>query len=190
MIAKMEKQETKRESKSGVKHDSKLEVAETVKEFEAQLRKDVDAKAQIILDYENTLKRLQADFENTLKRTHKEKEDYAKVAVAKVLIRFVDIADDFDRALNILEKTQEGEVKTGIKMVHNRFHKILSDEGIKSFDSKGRKLDPFMHEVIEMVSSEGPEGVVVEEVQKGYVMKDKVLRAAKVKVSKSKGVKN
>ena len=189
-MVKMEmKQETKRESKSGVKQDSKQEAKDTVKEFEDQLRKDVDAKAQIILDYENTLKRLQADFENTLKRTHKEKEDYAKVAVAKVLVRFVDIADDLDRALNILEKTQEGEVKTGIKMVHSRFHKILSDEGIKSFDSKGKKLDPFMHEVIEMVANDGPEGIVVEEIQRGYVMKDKVLSAAKVKVSKGKGDK-
>src|SRR3989338_10795342 len=185
MIAKMEKQEAKQEMKHG-KQDAGKEAKETVKEFEAQLRKDVDAKAQIISDYENTLKRLQADFENTLKRSGKEKEDYAKVAVARVLVKFVDIVDDLDRALNVLEKTQDGEVKTGIKMVHGRIHKILAEEGIKSFDSHGKKIDPFMHEVIEMVSSDKDEGIVVEEIQKGYVMKDKVLRAAKVKVSKGK----
>ncbi len=168
------------------KIDVKQEVKKEVAGFEAQLKKDVDAKTQVILDYENSLKRLQADFENTLKRSQKEKEDYSKVAVARVLVKFVDIVDDLDRALNILEKSQDGEVKTGIKMVHSRFHKILSDEGIKSFDSSGKKVDPFMHEVIEMVSHETPEGTVVEELQKGYSMNDKVLRTAKVRVSKGK----
>jgi|SRR3989344_1348760 len=182
MIVKME---MKQELNPAHKQDAK----QTVKEFETELKKDVEAKTEVIEDYENTMKRLQADFENYVKRTQKEKEDYSKVAVARVLVKFVEIMDDLDRTMNILEKSTDAEVKTGIKMVHSRFHKILAEEGIKSFDSRGKKLDPFMHEVIEMVASGSPEGIIVEELQKGYVLDDKMLRAAKVKVSKGKGDK-
>lgn len=166
----------------------KAEMKDTVMKIENELKNDVVEKEKMLTDYENTMKRLQADFENYVKRSQKEKDDFAKVAVAKVLVKFVDIVDDLDRTLNILEKTQDGELKTGIKMVHSRFHKLLAEEGIKSFESRGKKLDPFQHEVIEMVSHNGPEGIVVEELQKGYSMKDKILRAAKVKVSKGKEV--
>ena len=180
MFKMMEKMEMKQEKKM----ENDLEVKKKVSSFESQFKKDIEAKVKIIEDYENTLKRLQADFENYIKRVQKEKEDYAKLAVAKVLVKFVDIVDDLDRALNVLEKTKDGEIKTGIKMVHSRFHRILTDEGIKSFSSKGNKFDPYIHEVIEMVSSEEPDGIVVEEIQKGYFMNDDVLRTAKVKVSK------
>ena len=183
MIAKMEKQELKQGNKP---HESKQSAQEAVKGFETELKKDVEAKAKVIEDYENTMKRLQADFENYVKRTQKEKEDFAKVSIARVLVKFVDIMDDLDRTMIILEKTTDAEVKTGIKMVHARFHKILAEEGIKQFDSKGKKVDPFQHEVIEMVVNDSPEGIVVEGLQKGYVMNDKILRAAKVRVSKGK----
>ncbi|MEK6915063.1 MAG: nucleotide exchange factor GrpE [Nanoarchaeota archaeon] len=171
---------TKQEMNMGDKEETK----EVINEYETQLKIDVQEKDKIISDYESTMKRLQADFDNYVKRTQKEKEDFAKIVVARILVRFVDIADDLDRALNILEKTQDNELKTGIKMVHARFHKILQDEGIKSFSSKGKKIDPYFHEVIEMVPSGEEEGLIVEEIQKGYVMKDHILRTAKVKVSK------
>ena len=171
-------------TKQEMNMEDKQENEKVINEFEAQLRIDIEEKDKIISDYEITMKRLQADFDNYVKRTQKEKEDFAKIVGAKILVRFVDIADDLDRTLSILEKTQDNEVKTGIKMVHARFSKILQDEGIKSFISKGKKIDPYFHEVIEMVPSDGEEGLIVEEIQKGYVMKDHILRTAKVKVSK------
>ncbi|MEK6909437.1 MAG: nucleotide exchange factor GrpE [Nanoarchaeota archaeon] len=166
-----------------IKMDIKQEVKKDVNEFEDQLKNDIEMKTKVIEDYENSLKRLQADFENYVKRSQKEKEDFARVAIAKVLVKFVDIVDDLDRALSVLEKIQDGEVKTGIKMVHSRFHKILREEGIKPFDSEGNSVDPYKHEVIEMVSSNKSEGTVIEEIQKGYSLGDKILRVAKVRVS-------
>ncbi len=154
--------------------------------LEPQLTKDLEEKSKIIADYENTLKRLQADFENYVKRVQKEKEDTTKIAVAKVLTKVVNMVDDLDRTIQILEKTQDKEIKTGIQMIHKQFHKILQEEGIKPFDSKGKKLDPYQHEVIEMVAHDSPEGTVIEEVQKGYHLHDKILRTAKVRVSKGK----
>lgn len=154
--------------------------------LDVQLNKDLEEKSKIIADYENTLKRLQADFENYVKRVEKEKQDVTKYAVAKILTKLVNIVDDLDRTLQILEKTQDKEIKTGIQMIHKQFHKILQEEGIKPFDSKGKKLDPYQHEVIEMVVHESPEGTVIEELQKGYNLHDKILRTAKVRVSKGK----
>ncbi len=154
--------------------------------LEAQLQKDLEEKSKIIADYENTLKRLQADFENYVKRVDQEKQNATKYAVAKILTKIVNMVDDFDRTIQILEKTQDKEIKTGIQMIHKQFHKILQEEGIKPFDSKGKKLDPYQHEVIEMVVHDSPEGTVIEEVQKGYHLHDKILRTAKVRVSKGK----
>ncbi len=154
--------------------------------LEAQLQKDLEEKSKIIADYENTLKRLQADFENYVKRVDKEKQDFSKFAAAKILAKFLNVIDDFDRSMQVLEKTQDKEIKTGMQMIHKQFHKILQEEGIKPFDSKGKKLDPYQHEVIEMVAHDSPEGTVIEELQKGYNLHDKILRTAKVRVSKGK----
>ena len=154
--------------------------------LEVQLQKEVEEKSKVIADYENTLKRLQADFENYVKRVEQEKQNATKYAVAKILTKIVHMIDDLDRSLQILENTQDKEINTGIQMIHKQFHKILQEEGIKPFDSKGKKLDPYQHEVIEMVAHDSPEGTVIEEVQKGYVMHDKILRTAKVRVSKGK----
>ncbi len=154
--------------------------------LEAQLQKDLEEKSKIIADYENTLKRLQADFENYVKRVETEKQNATKYAAAKILTKVVNIIDDLDRSMQILEKTQDKEIKAGIQMIHKQFHKILQEEGIKPFDSKGKKLDPYQHEVIEMVAHDSPEGTIIEELQKGYHIHDKILRTAKVRVSKGK----
>ncbi|MDP1689786.1 MAG: nucleotide exchange factor GrpE [bacterium] len=154
--------------------------------LEPQPVKDIEDKSKIIADYENTLKRLQADFENYVKRVDKEKQDATKYAVAKILTKVVNIVDDLDRSMQVLEKTQDKEIKTGIQMIHKQFHKILQEEGIKPFDSKGKKLDPYQHEVIEIVAHDSPEGTVIEELEKGYHLHDKILRTAKVRVSKGK----
>lgn len=157
-----------------------------VSKIEEQLKKDLEEKQIIIQDYENTLKRLQADFENFIKRTQKEKEDFAKFASSNVLTKLLNIIDDFERTIQILEKTDNKEIKTGIEMVHKQFHKILEEEGVKPMCAKGKQFDPYCHEIIDMMEHETPEGIVVEEIQKGYHLHDKVLRTAKVKISRGK----
>jgi len=154
--------------------------------LEVQLAKDLEEKSKIIADYENTLKRLQADFENYVKRVDKEKLDYMKFAAAKILAKLVHIVDDLDRALQVLEKTENKEIKAGIHMVHKQFHKMLEEEGVKEMTCMGKKVDPYCHEIIEMKEHESPEGTIIEVAQKGYHVHDKILRTAKVKVSKGK----
>ncbi len=170
--------------------------------LENQLKKDLEEKQIIIQDYENTLRRLQADFENYIKRSQKEKEDFAKFASSKVLAKLLNIIDDFERTIVLLEnagkstdfrhaenqkgfhQTDNKEIKQGIEMVHKQFHKILEEEGVKKMCAKGNQFDPYCQEIIDMVEHETKEGIVVEEIQKGYHLHDKVLRTAKVRVSR------
>lgn len=154
--------------------------------LEVQLVKDLEEKSKIIADYENTLKRLQADFENYIKQVQKEKEDFTKYAAAKTLAKFLNIIDDLDRTIQVLEKTQDKEIKTGIHMIHKQFHKILEEEGVKEMQCLGKKVDPHCHEIIEMKEHESPEGIIIEVTQKGYHLHDKILRTAKVRVAKGK----
>lgn len=165
--------------------EAKINIVENIKP-EDSLKKELEEKQIIIQDYESTLKRLQADFENYIKRSQKEKEDFAKFASSKILKKLLNIIDDFERTIILLEKTDNKEIKQGIEMVHKQFHKILEEEGVKQMCAKGNQFDPYCHEIIDMMEHETKEGTVVEEIQKGYHLHDKVLRTAKVRVSKGK----
>lgn len=149
-----------------------------------------ETKESIAQDYENTLKRLQADFENYIKRTEKEKQDFAKYTSAKTITKFLAILDSLDNAMLVLENENNSEIKTGIQMIHKQFHKILEEEGVKPMACKNKKFDPYCHEIIDMIEHELEEGTIVEELQRGYHIHDKVLRTAKVRVSHGKNNDN
>ena len=147
----------------------------------------LDIKTKEAADYLNHLKRLQADFENFIKRTDKEKQDIMAVGNAKILGKLLVILDEFEHTLAAIKKdaSREDLVK-GVEMLYKNFHKILVDEGVHPIISAGRKLDPYLHEVLLTENKPGvPEGTITEELQKGYQLKDKVLRYAKVKIAKS-----
>ena len=135
-------------------------------------------KAQLD-DYTDQLKRLQAEFENYQKRIAKEQKEFACFANEKLIAELLTIMDDFEKALqNVKDK--------GIKMIYDKLSKLLSDYGVKPIKAKGEKLDTFKHEVLCTEEAEGDENVVVEEIQKGYEMNGKVIRYAKVKITKAK----
>ena len=142
---------------------------------------------KIIEDYTNMLKRLQADFENYVKRAEKEKQEFVNYSNHKLIAKLLNIVDDFEKALDIINNNG-GEVADGVEMIYNQFFKVLEDEGVKPIESVGQKLDPFKHDVIDITT--GKEDVVIEELQRGYMLKDKVLRAAKVRISKSEVKEN
>jgi len=136
------------------------------------------SEADQITEYEDQLKRLQAEFENYQKRVAKEQKEFACFANEKLIAELLTIMDDFEKALeNVKDK--------GIKMIYDKLSKLLSDHGVKPIKSKGEKFDTFKHEVL--CTEEGDdEDVVVEEIQKGYEMNGKVIRYAKVKITKAK----
>ncbi|MBD2844471.1 nucleotide exchange factor GrpE [Paenibacillus sp. IB182496] len=136
-------------------------------------------------EHQQRLVRAQADFDNYRRRTQKEKEELARYASMKLITELLPIVDNFERALAAAQDSgdQQSLVK-GVDMIFRQLDQVLGQEGLKAMETVGQPFNPDYHQAIMQVESEEhEEGVVVEEVQKGYMLKDKVLRPAMVKVS-------
>jgi len=129
--------------------------------------------------------RTQADFDNFRRRARQEKEDLAKYASQKLVENLVPIIDNFDRAIQSSKETQDFDaLAKGIDMVFRQFEGVLQSEGVKQIESIGQPFNPEFHQaVMQVESEEHEEGIVVEELQKGYMLNDRVIRPAMVKVS-------
>jgi len=143
--------------------------------------------------YLNSLLRTRADFENYKKRNERENERYRTYAMEGILKKLIGHYDDLVRALNLLEILENAEgIKKGFEIIVKNFKKILSEEGVEIMNSEGEKFDPYKHEVV-MVEEERddlPENTIIEELEKGYYFNNKVLRPAKVKISKKSKLQN
>lgn len=136
-------------------------------------------------DSQQRLLRAQADFDNFRRRTQKEKEELAQYASSKLLTQLLPIVDNFERALTAASGSGDSEsLAKGVDMIFRQLQGVLEQEGLKSMDTVGQPFNPEFHQaVMQVESDEHEEGTVVEELQKGYTLKDKVLRPAMVKVS-------
>lgn len=138
-----------------------------------------------VLEHQQRTLRVQADFDNFRRRTQKEKEDLGKYASSKLITELLPVIDNFERALQASEENPEFEsFSKGVNMIFRQLESVLATEGLTAMKSVGEPFNPEYHQAIMQVESdEYEEGIVVEEVQKGYMLKDKVLRPAMVKVS-------
>ncbi|MCM8784161.1 MAG: nucleotide exchange factor GrpE [Candidatus Omnitrophica bacterium] len=145
-------------------------------------------KANLAEEYYDKLLRLGAEFENARRRMQKEKEDFIFFANQKLLSELLPIADDFERLLEGLEKNHIDEgLSTGIKIIHKRLQEVLEKNGLVRMKVIGEKFDPTRHEALMIVdTTEHPEDTIVEEIRSGYLLYNKVLRPAVVKVAKRK----
>ncbi|GAB6929543.1 nucleotide exchange factor GrpE [Paenibacillus sp. JCM 10914] len=141
-------------------------------------------QAEVAEHQQRTL-RVQADFDNFRRRTQKEKEDLGKYASAKLITELIPVIDNFERALQASGDNPEFEsFSKGVNMIFRQLEGVLTSEGLTAMNSVGEPFNPEYHQAIMQVESdEYEEGIVVEEVQKGYILKDKVIRPAMVKVS-------
>ncbi len=129
--------------------------------------------------------RLYSDFDNFRKRTIKEKADLISNANAGVLKDLLTVLDDFERAIQSNESTEDvNGLKEGFHLIYNKFNGILISKGLKPMDSKGTPFDLDLHEAITNVPVEKEEekGKVIDVVEKGYYLHEKVIRYAKVVV--------
>jgi molecular chaperone GrpE len=128
--------------------------------------------------------RLYADFENFRRRTSKEKIEMIQNASEGLLKELIPIVDDFERANKSFETVTEVEpMKEGIALIFNKFQKTLAGKGVKSIESKGKDFDVELHECItQFAAGEENKGKVIDEIEKGYSLNDKVIRYAKVVV--------
>jgi len=167
-------------------NQEKEEKTITIKESEYLKLKEQEKKAQ---EYWERLLRLQADFENTYKRLEKEKQEFIKFANEGLILELLNILDDLERTLELAE-TKSQDLSTflkGIEMILAHLYDLLKNYGVKPIEAEGKIFDPMYHEALMQVENKDvPEHTIVEELQKGYLLNNKVIRTAKVKVSKKK----
>ncbi len=130
------------------------------------------------------LKKIQADFENYKKRVEKEKKEFTQFASQELVKNILPLLDSFQLAL-ANDKDNE-EFKKGVELIYSQLWQILEAEGLEPIEALGKQFDPFLHEALMQEASDKPEGIVLEELQRGYMLKDNVIRPAKVKIAKKK----
>ena len=139
-------------------------------------------------EYKDKYLRALAEFENYKKRARKEKEDLLKCATETFLLELLQVADNFDRCIDSLKsvKTKElDEFYKGVELIYNNLMQFLKQQGVCPFCACDKTFDPKFHEAISAEETNDKEpDTVIEEVGKGYMLNDKVLRPAKVIVSK------
>lgn len=130
--------------------------------------------------------RTQADFDNFRRRSRQEKEEFAKYASQKLIEGLLPIVDNFDRAMAASREQQDFEsLAKGVEMIQRQLAQLLESEGVQAIGAVGEPFNPELHQAIMQVPAEEGQGsgIVVEELQKGYMLKDKVIRPAMVKVT-------
>ena len=139
--------------------------------------------ASKLADLNDKYLRLYSEFDNFRKRTHKEKVDYLKTANEEVLKAILPVIDDFERAIKANENvTDVKAIKDGVHLIYNKLKNTTQQKGLTSFDCKGEVFDADLMEAITHIPAPSDElkGKVVDELEKGYKLGDKVIRFAKV----------
>ncbi|MGB7531769.1 MAG: nucleotide exchange factor GrpE [Halobacteriota archaeon] len=180
-----EVQKNKQEQKEEAKEDEEVEVEVTSTEIES-LKKELEEKTKLAEDYLSQLKYLQADFENYKKMVAREREMYEMCATEELTKSLLPIIDNLEIAIASAKQNEDiSSFVEGIELIYKDLMSILGEEGLKPIKAVGEKFDPYKHEVIMTVIDNGlQEDTILEELEKGYMLGSKLLRTAKVKVSK------
>lgn len=146
----------------------------------AELQK-LKAERDSLLD---RLARAQAEFENARRRATKEQQEFRDYAAADAIKSLLPVLDSFERALRV--KSDPGDFRSGVELIYKQLQDALAKLGVHAIPARGEQFDPRVHEAIEMVeTSDAPDHEVLDELQRGYKIKDRLLRPAMVKVAKN-----
>ncbi|MBM3243484.1 MAG: nucleotide exchange factor GrpE [Candidatus Omnitrophica bacterium] len=168
------KENTKKEDKEIILKESEY----------LKLKEDAGRSAE----FADKILRLQADFENTRKRIEREKQDFVKFANEGIILELLNILDDLERTVTLAEaqKQDPQAFLKGVEMILAHLYEMLKEYGVKPLEATGKIFDPHCHEALMQVENkELPEHTIIEELQKGYMLNDRVIRTAKVKISKN-----
>lgn len=149
---------------------------------EVQISDEEKFKAEAS-EWQNKYLRLYAEFDNFKRRTSKERLELLQIAGKDVIVDLLPVLDDFERAQKSIEKASDIEaVKEGVKLVHHKLKNVLTNKGLKEMNAIGAEFDADVHEGITNIPapSDDLKGKVVDELEKGYYLNDKVIRFAKV----------
>jgi len=169
------------ETRSTISADSPAGRGAYDKELERQLAL-AEAKAS---ENEGLYRRMAADFDNYRKRTDREREELLGLGIQKAVESLLPAIDDLDRAQATFNENSEAKsVVESLKLLYNRFNRCLEQLGVKPLESIGTPFDPRLHEPVQQVeSTKYPEGSVVHDLRRGYLLKDKVIRPSLVNVA-------
>ena len=154
--------------------------------IEQQLIKELENAQKEVEDLKDKHLRLSAEFDNYRKRTLKEKAELIKNGAEKTMTAILPILDDFERALKNMEASEETQaMREGVELIFNKFHKVLNQEGLQVIETEGKDFDTDFCEAIALIpaTSDDMKGKILDCVQTGYMLNDKVIRHAKVVVA-------
>jgi len=201
MESMREKKEDKKQTNKGKIGTEEVaeDIEETVKEEEGKiveiteeelkdLQHELESKKKEIASYEDRALRLAAEMENLRKRLEREKEEYLKFANERLIEQLLPVVDNLERTIEHAGQSKNNEgILEGVEMTLKEFLSVLEQFGCTSIEAAGQPFDPCFHEAIcKQESSEVPENQIISEYQKGFILKDRLLRPAKVIVSSGK----
>jgi molecular chaperone GrpE len=164
------------------KKPTKKELQQRVEELESKL-KEAEKEAG---KYLSQLKYAKADLENIQKQSQKRMQDILDKANGGLLQQLLPLMDEME--ILATRDAEKEKLVQGVGMVLKKMQKVMEGEGVRAIEAEGHPFDPYRHDaVMEVETEEEPDGIVVEEVRRGYMYKDRVLRASVVKVARSPG---
>ena len=140
------------------------------------------SKDKLLVDMKNLLQRTQANFENYRKQTEKRMSEVRQMASKNVLLQILPVLDNFELALKN-SNTNQRDFTKGVQLIYSQLFTVLENQGVKKIKTENQEFNPYYHEALMKIASEKPENTIIEELQKGFMLNDKVIRPAKVKVS-------
>ena len=179
----MKKQGKKQNRKHGKTQNENIHKEAEQTQNNAENQSNNNDLEQQIKDEKDKYVRLYAEFENYRKRTAKEKLELFETAAEKVIKNLLPVLDDFERALNEMKKNREDELVKGVELIYDKFKKTLEKEGLKEIEiEKGQDFDPEIHEAIAQVpvGDEEMKNKIVDVVEQGYQLGNKIIRFPKV----------
>jgi molecular chaperone GrpE len=158
-----------------------------IEELKVQLEektRHLEEKTRQSEEYLNALQRSAAEFDNFKKRTIKEKEALYSEAFSDAVSAFLPVVDNMERAAAVISKEENPAICEGIELVFKQFKNVFNGLGVEEIKSVGEKFDPLLHNAVMHVEDENfSENEIIEEFQKGYMLKDRVIRHSMVKVA-------
>jgi molecular chaperone GrpE (heat shock protein) len=150
-------------------------------EKQTKENKKEESKQKLLVDMKNLLQRTQANFENYRKQTEKRIEDIRTMASRDIILQILPVVDNFELALKSADTTNKDDLLSGVELIYSQLFSVLENNGVSIIQKK--EFDPFYHEALMKIDSKLPENTIVEELQKGFILHDKVIRHTKVKIS-------
>ena len=183
MAEELNVEETKDTAEEQPQNDQAEEAAPLT--HEEQLEKELEDAQAVIEEQKDKYLRLSAEFDNYRKRTMKEKAELILNGGEKSISSILPVIDDFERAIKTMETAKDVKaVKEGVELIYNKFMAVMTQNGVKVIETKDQPLDTDYHEAIAVIPapSEEQKGKILDCVQTGYTLNDKVIRHAKVVV--------